>query len=477
MRIAVVHYHFKPGGVTRIVESAAEALVAHDVEMVAISGEPYEGKADMKAAVVPGLAYTTDESEYVDPKFLLHEIKSAAADALGGAPDLWHIHNHSLGKNSSMPDVVAQLAKDAPVLLQIHDFAEDGRPANYELIDAGISDWKCLYPLAPQVHYAVLNQRDYGFLKTAGIPEETLHLLPNPVSLPSIQDIEPQKVLGADRLIVYPTRAIRRKNVGEFLFWSALAQEGDLFAATLAPANPTARPVYERWVAFAEQQKLRAKFELAGAVDLSFPEVMASAEAIITTSVAEGFGMAFLEPFLFGKGLLGRDLPDITGDFSQSGVGLDGLYERLDVPLEWIGGEGELRVRLSEALTKAYAAYGRACKEETVQAALDAAVREGRVDFGRLDEELQERVILQLLATDEPRKEIQPWDLMSQGAAAIEANCEAIAEHFNLEQYGRRLMDIYSPLCAVTPAPLDALDAARVLDAFLDPARFCLLRT
>ncbi len=485
MRIAVVHYHLKPGGVTRIVESAAASLARKGVELCAISGEPYEGKADLKTGVVPGLAYTqvphdgkAGAAPHVpDPNSLFRELKQEAVRLLGGAPDLWHIHNHSLGKNASMPDVVFQLAQEAPVLLQIHDFAEDGRPANYELIGAGISDWSRLYPLGPQVHYAVLNQRDYGFLKTAGIPEGSLHLLPNPVSVPSIQDVERQKVLGADRLIVYPTRAIRRKNVGEFLFWAALAEEGELFAATLAPANPTARPVYDRWVAFAEQQKLRAKFELADAVDLSFPEVMASADAIITTSVAEGFGMAFLEPFLFGKGLLGRDLPDITADFSQNGVSLDGLYRRLDVPLQWIGGEDELRTRLWPALEKAYAAYGRDCTEATVCTALDAAVSEGRVDFGRLDEDLQSRAIEHLVALERPREAFAPEGLPPQGEEQVAANREAIEEHFNLEQYGQRLMDIYQPLCQASPGPLDSLAPARVLNAFLDPARFCLLRT
>ena len=131
MRVAVVHYHLKPGGVTRIVESAAEALAPHGVELCAISGEPYTGDTDLKTGVVSGLGYTTDESEYIDPKYLLHELKAEAKRLLGGEPDLWHIHNHSLGKNTVMADAVGLLVRgEAPVLLQIHDFAEDGRPAN-----------------------------------------------------------------------------------------------------------------------------------------------------------------------------------------------------------------------------------------------------------------------------------------------------------------------------------------------------------
>ena len=43
--------------------------------------------------------------------------------------------------------------------------------------------------------------------------------------------------------------------------------------------------------------------------------MVAHAKAIVSTSVAEGFGLGFLEPWIFGKGLCGRDIPEITSDF------------------------------------------------------------------------------------------------------------------------------------------------------------------
>ena len=58
------------------------------------------------------------------------------------------------------------------------------------------------------------------------------------------------------------------------------------------------------------------------------------AQAIVSTSVAEGFGLGFLEPWVFGKSLCGRNLPEITGDFSQHGVRLDNLYDRLELNLD-----------------------------------------------------------------------------------------------------------------------------------------------
>ena len=53
--------------------------------------------------------------------------------------------------------------------------------------------------------------------------------------------------------------------------------------------------------------------------------------ALVTTSIAEGFGLAFLEPWISGSSVVGRNLPDITEDFS---VELDHLYDRFDVPVD-----------------------------------------------------------------------------------------------------------------------------------------------
>ncbi|MGE9296181.1 MAG: glycosyltransferase, partial [Puniceicoccales bacterium] len=258
MRVAVVHYHLKRGGVTRVAENAFAALQGRGVEMVALSSEPYEGDSEMPVGVVPGLAYTL-ANEKPDPGALWFSLKKAARDALGGEPDVWHIHNHCLGKNTAVPQVVCRLAAEKPVLLQIHDFAEDGRPSNYAAMAGQVPDLNTLYPQAAHVHYGLLNSRDMNFLSESGFASQSLHLLPNPVAVPELSE-EQAVVPGFEdkRLILYPTRAIRRKNVGELLLWSALADKDTAFATTLTPKNPTALPVHDRWKVFAQHQDLPA---------------------------------------------------------------------------------------------------------------------------------------------------------------------------------------------------------------------------
>jgi len=407
--------------------------------------------------VVPGLSYTT-ENDAVD-------LRTAAREALGVTPDLWHIHNHSLGKNSALPRAVAELAEAGEkILLQIHDFAEDGRPANYRVLAPVLNR---LYPVAPNIHYAVLNRRDFSILAKAGIPEKNLHLLPNAVSpLPEVRSSIVHR--QSPMLYVYPCRAIRRKNIGELLLWSAVMPEAR-FAVTLAPKNPEVKPVYDAWVQFAEAHSLPVEFD-AGA-DTPFPELIASAGALITTSIAEGFGLAFLEPWLAGKPLCGRNLPEITGDFVREGLDLSALYETLPVPLDLLD-EAAFFAELESAMRAAYKAYGRAWKHEFLEEARAALVQDGKVDFGILSEPLQRQVIEAVHS--EPALFEAALRVSNE---PVETNRRVAETAYSPAAYGDRLLALYQGLLKTGTGAVDYIDGNRILDTFLEPKRFNLLRT
>ncbi|WP_309381588.1 glycosyltransferase family 4 protein [Cerasicoccus frondis] len=477
MRVAIVHYHLKPGGVTRVVENAHASLERQGVQIVALSGEPYTGDSLMATGVVPGLSYT-QANEKPDPGALWFSLKKAAREALGGEPDLWHIHNHCLGKNMAMPQVVDRLARETPVLLQIHDFAEDGRPSNYAAISTQTPNLDMLYPQAPQVHYGLLNSRDMNFLSQSNFASQSLHLLPNPVAVPELSR-ERATLAGYEgrRLVLYPTRAIRRKNLGELLLWAAMAEPDTIFATTLTPANPTALPIYNRWMEFAGDLNLPVRFALGESVSLSFPELMSAADAIITTSVAEGFGLAFLEPYLFGKALVGRNLRDITCDFTNADVSLNSLYERILVPLDWVG-EDVVRCTLAEALCAYYDAYRRDLPGDAVDQAFESMTEGDRVEFGRLSEALQEKVILRIHENPALREQVTPHGLrLDDAQACVAGNRDLIAQNFSLERYGENLAAVYAKVASSPVEPLAYASHEAVLNQFLDPRRFNLLRT
>ena len=492
MRVAIVHFHLQTGGVTRVIQHACETLISAGHRVLVLTGEAPQQPLGVPVAVLPGLGYEERRAQQT-PEQLAADLLSAARERLGNLPDVWHIHNHCLGKNLILPGALLRLARGGHrLLLQAHDFAEDGRPALYRRLRDRLADGDVgrlsalLYPLAPQIHYATLNARDQSFLAKAGVPTTNLHLLPNAVSAPSPSpghDLEasaigdaPHPCRDARRLWLYPTRAIRRKNLGELLLWSALCDEQDRFATTQAPQNPQEQTRYRRWVALAAELDLPVEFELGNRVN-DFQALLASAHALVTTSVGEGFGLAFLEPWLSGRPVAGRDLPEITRDFRTNGISLDDLYERLLVPLDWIDIE-RLRIGFANALAANAAAYGRPFRSDALEEAWRSATDGVGIDMGRLDEPAQEAVIRHLRVNPGARDELSPSALTASiDPRRIAANDAAIRAEYSLSGYGRRLESIYAEIIAAVPSARFArADGDTLLDRFLAPERLTLLR-
>ena len=461
MRVAIVHFHLQTGGVTRVIQHACETLISAGHQVLVLTGEAPRQPLPMQVAVLPGLGYEERRAQQT-PDELAAALLRTAREHLGAVPDIWHVHNHCLGKNLILPGALIRLARGGHrLLLQAHDFAEDGRPALYQrlrdrLADGDVSRLSALlYPLAPQIHYAVLTARDRSFLADAGVPATNLHLLANAVSAPAPS---PEPNLEADgvfdalqlrrdggRLWLYPTRAIRRKNLGEFLLWAALGDEQDQFATTQAPQNPKEQTRYRRWVGLAAELGLPVEFELGNRID-DFPGLLASAHALVTTSVGEGFGLAFLEPWLSGRPLAGRDLPEITRDFRANGIQLDGLYQRLLVPLDWIDVE-RLRAAFTSALIANAAAYGHPLSNDALEHAWRSAVDDVHIDLGRLDELAQETVIRHLRADPGARNDLSPSALTATKVPRLIAtNDAAIRAEYSLSGYGSRLASIYAEI-------------------------------
>ncbi|MFT4901370.1 MAG: glycosyltransferase involved in cell wall biosynthesis [Lentimonas sp.] len=486
LRVALVHYHLKRGGVTRVIESTLRAADAcmPGAQFVVLAGEvPAEVTFSERAITIEGLQYSNAQVKTPGADALLAQIERAATKALGGPPHVWHIHNHSLGKNTALPDLVKLLAaKGAPLLLQMHDFAEDGRPGNY----AALHSPEQLYPAAPHLHYATINARDHAYVHSMGLPPEQLHLLPNPVEGSAARhDFDTntiRRTLLAERLILYPVRAVRRKNFGEMLLWSALAEPGDLFATTLGPTNQNYVQAYQHWQSLAHSLKLPVRFGIGESNTWPFESIIQSASAILNTSIAEGFGLAFLEPWLFGKAIIGRDLPAITADFKAKGLQLDTLYPALAVPAAWIDCNA-LEAKIGSGLQAAYRTYGLALPQDATERALQAiTLPAGQIDFGGLDEAQQTAIITRVAEDPESHKAIHqrlPHHL--DQSTRIQHNSQIVCQHYGLEHYAGQLHQIYLQLRQTTPQqPCTALEfypSQQLLKSFLKPENFRLLRT
>lgn len=482
MRVAIVHYHLQPGGVTSVIHSAVAALSRAGIASVVLTGEAGNHPLDSATREIPGLGYLDRRGDFT-AAVLIDALRHAAAEALGGPPDLWHFHNHSLGKNCLLPDVVAQLADEGErLVLQIHDLAEDGRPANYPLI-AGRDH---LYPIAPGIHYTFLNRRDRDVFTAAGLPPECATVLPNPVVAdPSTTTLDASR----PAILFAPIRGIRRKNLGELVLLAALSPPNCAFAISRAPTNPAARPIHETWQRFARSHGFRIEFDVvdqfAPAADATadFASWIDHATHFVTTSVAEGFGLPFLEAVAAGKPLIGRDLPMLTAELEGHGIHAGRLYQRILVPLDWLT-LSILRDHFATTLERTFRAYRRPLRDWEIQASFEDFTASGSLDFGNLPEPLQQAVI-EKAAEQQDRADLlvesagQTEPLVDWLARAIAAR-EPLATPadlvpFSLETYQQSLTTLYSELLAQPVTSVRHFPQDRILAAFLDPKTFHFL--
>ncbi|PWU07832.1 MAG: hypothetical protein C5B47_05550 [Verrucomicrobia bacterium] len=469
MKIAIVHYHLRSSGVARVIELACQALSGGGIQVAVLAGEiPENSKIPelVPTACLPELDYARGHSQ--DSKKLRYDLEKTARRLLGGAPDIWHLHNHSLGKNPALPVALASWVQNgAAILFQIHDFAENRRPKNYLTLRKAYGEKlnKLLYPCMPRIGYAVLNSRDKKILKSAGFPGK-IFSLPNP-AVPLATSSKPiSPFAGIESLVLYPCRAIRRKNIGEALLLSCNFSRGKSLAIALPPSSLEDLVLYEQWKILAASCRLPVQFEACSQRNILLGDLVRDAEYLVTTSMEEGFGMAFLEAWLSDKPLMGRNLPKITTDFRAKGLILDSLYDFCGVPVSCIG-KTILERSLFHQWAERYAAYGVRLDQSTRDKLFTRAVREDRVDFGQLGFDLQRKLVCLASESLIVAKEISPALPALPDPATIRHNRQVVAQRYSLEEYRHRLLQIYQDLFLSNYESITYGDSAAILQGFL----------
>ncbi len=487
MRVAIVHYHLDPGGVTTVIKAASRALTDAGNRHVILTGPSrHDGGLGVSPLAVarasrpehlqiPHLGYLLNSE--ITAEDLLESLRSAATSALGGQLDVWHFHNHSLGKNVLIADVVALLAEQGErLILQIHDLAEQGRPQNLPVLSA----CRKPYPFSPRIRYAFLNTSDLEIFTAAGLPLENTVLLPNPIEPGTAGNAVTSTILFA------PIRAIRRKNIGELILLSALAPEGSYFAISRAPLNPDALAIHETWRKFVTKHQLPIEFDVvdrfapAAGASADFRSWITHASHIVTTSVSEGFGLPFLESVAWEKPLLGRDLPHLT---ACHGFPCGRLYQRILIPVDWID-LVILESHLTTTLERNFRLSGRPLTSVHIAAALNSLLHGDLLDFGNLPEPLQQGVIERL--ADKSHRAVPLVEIDAKTRPLVDWLAETIAIHtpsatpdrlepWSLTNYQEKLVTIYQETGIQAATPLRFVPPAAILDACLAPENFHFL--
>jgi glycosyltransferase involved in cell wall biosynthesis len=426
MQMMIVHYHLNPGGVTRVIEAQVAGLksISPDTDMMVLCGNANELPAIQGVTVFHDSSLNYSES-MVDEMQHAKEVAAIMAFITGKLSDhaILHIHNPNLGKNPALTIALYNLAlQGIPVINHCHDFAED-RPTNLTLLENMIPKFSTLslqqvmYPDFPWYHFIVLNSCDHNRILKMGIAEARVHLLPNPVFMQKSFHVGNQEILKrnicralgfnpAKKICTYPVRAIARKNMGEFILLAALFNDVAQFAVTLPPKNPLEIPNYDFWKAFCKKSGLTLKFEAGNSVN--HEELINISDFCITTSIREGFGMAYLEPWLAGTPIIGRELTCIINDLRDRGIEFPRLYKNILV--------------------------------ET---------KEGVVDFKDVKQHTQAEIIKSVIQETETRLKIFSLNpflttfLDDIPVDIVRKNQQVIVKRFSIEEYGKELFGIY----------------------------------
>jgi glycosyltransferase involved in cell wall biosynthesis len=463
MKIAFLHYHLKTGGVTTCLKQQVDAL-KNDCDLFVITGEKPEEAFPVDTFHIPELAYSTLSPKPINPQDIADTVIKAIQTRFNGPADILHVHNPLLAKNVSFLKILKAIQKRGVALfLQIHDFAEDGRPLSYFAEE---------YPA--DCHYSVVNSRDYRILLKAGLKKKGLHQLFNSVNLPDGQPASSDG--GSD--VVYPIRGIRRKNIGEAILLSLFFENDETLVITLPPNSPADMQSYKDWKAFSADQHLGVEFD-AG-LNRPFDAIVRSARYLLTTSITEGFGFSFLEPWLFEKSVWGRKLADICCDFEANGVRLDHMYTKLNVPLNWVGSQGffDLWKHTIENTCKLFDIQ---IDKDRIQSAYNFITADGKIDFGLLSEDYQKQVILRLLSNPAHLQDLLKLNpfLLKIGKIRnekdiVKTNRSAVIRNYNMSSYRQKLLTAYAAVN--TDCVRQRIDKKILLAEFLNLTKFSLLK-
>jgi glycosyltransferase involved in cell wall biosynthesis len=431
MKIFIIHHHLNPGGVTRIIQSQISSLRNNypKLQLVLLTGEVSEPEFYERNSVP---VITNENLNYLTKK----DISGAEGyDLLNSLiaffkehimpEDIIHVHNMNLGKNPVMTLALSMLAETGQLLFNhSHDFVED-RPENMKFVQHviemlfGRDERNVLYPGYSNYYYGVLNSFDKKRLQKMGIDEERITLLPNPVHFEKTSKLTKPKAkekickeleLDQDKMIItYPVRVIRRKNFGELALFSALFDKKAHWLVTQAPKNPVEIEPYQEWKHFCHESNINIMFEAGTKAD--FEELLLATDVCITTSMREGFGMVFLEPWLLGTPVMGRNISYVTEDLAESGIRFPMLYDKILVETH-----GEEK------------------------------------DFGSLTQEEQMELLTEVVKKDELKKKITSRNpdlkkVFQQVPDDIkDHNKKVISEQYSLKSYSKKLYDIYKQM-------------------------------
>ena len=373
MKLIIVHYHLRPGGIRRIIELAVPPLVkasdgAIDQIILAVGearDKKWNGFFAQQVAPIPvklfidaGFNYLSEQKR--SPAAITKRIGAALDKLLGNttaSDTLVWAHNPGIGRNLILTRELVRACEQrgVPLIEHHHDWWFDNRWRRWpEMKRTGFptlaSVARTIFPFvagrSPFDHQSVRR----GAVTSA--PGKRAAWLPNlteRVAPPTNERLREARVWlqkkindGDAPVWILPCRLLRRKNVAEALLLMRWLRPEAWLVTTGGASSADEQAYADKLAAAGHRHHWRLRLGvLAGdeARKPSVPELLAASEAVILTSIQEGFGLPYLEAAASRRPLIARAIPNIAPDLAQFGFRFPQCYEAILVAprlFDWV---------------------------------------------------------------------------------------------------------------------------------------------
>jgi glycosyltransferase involved in cell wall biosynthesis len=377
MQLLIVHYHLRPGGIRRILELATPQLV-RDAELdihsvVVASGEAADRRwredfasllapTPLRFFIEPAFNYFSEQRS--PPARLAGRIRRRLAallrEATGAATLVW-AHNLAIGRNLLLSRELVRACEERciPLLAHHHDWWFDNRWLRWpEFRRCGVRTLDAaagiVLPTSRCVRHVAINHADAAILRRHFRAQATwLPNLTEPAPLPPRAQARAARAWLKEKLgdgdapvWLLPCRLLRRKNIAEALLLTRWLRPAAWLVTTGGVSSADEQAYFAKLDATARRHHWRLRLGVLAGDEARKPSVadlLAASEAVLLTSIQEGFGLPYLEAAVAGRPLIARALPNISPDLSRFGFTFPQLYREVWVDPQLFDWRAELK--------------------------------------------------------------------------------------------------------------------------------------
>jgi len=430
LNLVIVHYHLRPGGIRRVVELATPYILRAScggmARVTLASGEPPDRKwreffvqacdpVPVEIFLESAFGYFSEQRR--SPAMLRQRIRHALNRLLNSATEddtvVW-AHNLGLARNLILTQelTAACEARGLPFLAHHHDWWFDNRWPRWQ--EARHQGFRSLDSVAraifgsPRAQHLAINQADSALVsrhlrgRVSWLPNLAESSPPPPPARVNFaRDWLRHRFDHDAPMWLLPCRLLRRKNVAEALLLTRWLRPEAWLVTTGGVSSVDEQAYLKKLDAAARGHHWRLRLGVLAGDETRKPsvaELLAASEAVLLTSIQEGFGLPYLEATATARPLIARALPNIAPDLRKFGFHFPQYYQEIQISTGLFGWEAERARQRRLFRTWLHTLPVAARKLAGEPHFLSEAARPEAVPFSRLTLTAQLQVLAQPLA-------------------------------------------------------------------------------